>query len=239
MRVTSRLRGLDVAVDQSLLEGVVKTEGRLADVFAGLGEREWSPVAHDSGQVGPIDQLHFVVMGVSDLVRVEHLHHVGVPHLGEGGDFLKEAGFGGRMLDLLLADDLDRHVFIEARVMGLEDAAHAPFAEQLVEDVRAEREVAAAALEDFLDLERGEPAAPAEFLGDALHIRLGRAHPRPQLLELAGLQQAAGPEVGVEGGRRFGGAAHRGITGDGRTWPRGEENTGYLFCSEFVGLPRG
>ena len=139
------------------------------------GTGSGAALADEPRQVGAVDELHLVVVRVADLVGVEHLHHVGVLHLGERLDLVLEARLGRGVLELLLADDLERHVAAQARVVGLVDAAHAALAEQFEEDVAPEREVAAVPLEDLLDLERGEPPAAIEFARHALHVGLVRA----------------------------------------------------------------
>ena len=126
-----------------------------------------------------------------------------------------EAALGGRVGELLPADDLHRHVAAEPQVVGLEHPAHAALAEQVHEDVRAERQVPPAALEDLLDLERGEPAAAVDLAGDAPHVRGVAGGPAVEIDELVVLQQAAVADGAEEAGRRLGGAHRRGPRGSG------------------------
>ena len=148
---------LDVAVNQSLLERVLEAERRLTDILARLVNRQRPAVADQLGQVGPIHELHLVVVDVADAVGVEHLHHVRVFHFPEGLNLLLEPRLRGRVFQLLLTDDLERHVAAHARVVGLEHAPHPALTEQVEENVPAEFQLAPAAPEDFLDLERREP----------------------------------------------------------------------------------
>ena len=68
-----------------------------------------------------------------------------------------------------------------------------------------------AALRDFPDLERRQPAAPVDLPRQGLHVGLPVRNPPPQLAELRVGQKPAGLQVLVQGGRRVG--AHRAVTG--------------------------
>ena len=114
---------------------------------------------------------------------------------------------GGGVRELVFANDLDGDIAAHAVVVRLVNAAHAAFAEKILKAVPIEGQVAMAALEDFLDLVGGEPAATIDLTGEGLRIGPGCGDPRPQLLELFLPKQTAPTEVGEECGRRVG--AHR------------------------------
>ena len=74
---------------------------------------------------------------------------------------------------------------------GLEDLAHAAFAQGLEQDIRAQREILAGRGEDLFDLVGREPFAPHQHLGRRTRIGILRLHVGGDELQLRRLQQVA------------------------------------------------
>jgi hypothetical protein len=69
---------LDVAVDQAALESVLQAKGRLTNVLACLGGRQWPALANQASQVNALDVFHDQEMRVADLVGVVGQHDIGM-----------------------------------------------------------------------------------------------------------------------------------------------------------------
>jgi hypothetical protein len=72
------------------------------------------------------------------------------------------------------ADELQGHHPAQLPVAGLEHLAHAAFAEALQEDVGAQQQFAALALEELIGLKGGQPAPPDQLTGQRLGFREDR-----------------------------------------------------------------
>ena len=89
-RVHQQVGGLEIAVDQAALGGMLQAKGRLADVFAGLIDFERAVVAHQPGQIGAVDEFQGDVIGAVDLVGVISADDVRMAELPGGGGFRAE-----------------------------------------------------------------------------------------------------------------------------------------------------
>ena len=81
-------------------------------------------------------QLHRVGVGAAVLVDVEHMHDVGVRELRGGARFGDELRDERGVRRALLVEDLERHLPLQARLLGEVDLAHAAAA-QFAQDLEA------------------------------------------------------------------------------------------------------
>ncbi len=121
---------LDVAVDHAALVGVLQAQGRLADVVAGLAAPAAGRAASTSlPRSVAVDVLHDEEVGVAGLVGVVGHDDVGMRELGDRLDLAAEALDRVLVWQMLLADDLEGDDAVQAAMAGLEDLAHAAFAD--------------------------------------------------------------------------------------------------------------
>ena len=151
---------------------MLEAQCRLPDDLARFGHRQRAALADGPRQVGAVDVLHDAVVAVAELVRVEHLDDVGVlGQFPECQHLLIEPSGGGRVVELLLADHLERHVAAHEGVVGLVHAAHPALTEDIEEAVPVgavpvgDEQRGGPAPCDFLDLERRQPPPAADLLG--------------------------------------------------------------------------
>jgi hypothetical protein len=115
---------------------------------------------------------------------------MGMIQLGGDADLALEAAVHIRIGQTIRVNELEGGELAELPVAGLEDGAHATFAQAVEEDIRPKQEVAAAILEQVIGLVGGEPATLQQLAGQ--RFRLGEAIQEGggHLVELGGLQEA-------------------------------------------------
>ena len=192
---SSRFCGLTSRWTRPRSEACCKPQRRLPAIVAGPVEGQRAVRLDQAGEVDPFDVFHDEEVGAADLVGVDGPDDVGVVELRGGADLALEAADGVGVLQALLADDLDGDDAAELPVAGLEDGAHAALAEALQQDVGAEQQARALALEELVGLVRRQPPPTDQLAGQG--ARLGKGGLQPDgLVKPARLQQPA-PAEGV------------------------------------------
>lgn len=133
------VRGLDVAVQDPALVGVLESVAELGDELHPLFEAEAIPVTIDIDR-NPVDVLHHEI-GLSALrgARVENLSDVGVAQACEGLPFGLESGEDLPVVRSRL-DDLEGDLALHGLgLLGEEDGAHAALAQGVQDAVGADR----------------------------------------------------------------------------------------------------
>jgi hypothetical protein len=166
----SRWTRLDVAMDQAALVRVLQPECGLADIVAGLFGGQRARLIDQPGQADADHILHCQEVRVADLIRIEREHDVGMRQLGRCLDFLEKAADRVRALEIFLVQHFQSDDSSEFLVPGLEDPAHAAFAQAMANAVGAQQQFPAVALEELVDLVRGEPVAVKELTSQSARI---------------------------------------------------------------------
>ena len=139
--VSSKFCRLDVAVNETALGSMLKTQRRLADVIAGLGHRQRAVLLDQRGQVdGPVDVFHDQQVRAADLVGVIGQHDVRMRQRRRGPHFALEPADGVGIIQSLFADKLDGDDAAQLPVAGLEDLSHAAFAHTLPQNIGTQQE---------------------------------------------------------------------------------------------------
>jgi hypothetical protein len=122
--------GLDVAVEDAELVGLVEGDGAVAEDHDLVMQRQLEAVAQRLAG----DQFHGDVGLALDLADLEDLADVGVVDAGLGAGLAEQAG---REIGMIAADELEGDGAAELRVVGAVDGAHAAVAEHCEELVAA------------------------------------------------------------------------------------------------------
>src|SRR5206468_4852167 len=131
------VRGLDVAVEDPVLVGVVERPRQLLEhphrltQLHGLAE----PVRQGSS----LDELEHQVGEVVLVAEVEDLQDVRMLETGDRPRLLLEALAVERVVGEEVGEDLDRHVAVESGVVGAVDGRHAAAADALEQTVGPDR----------------------------------------------------------------------------------------------------
>src|SRR6516162_1775773 len=145
-------------MDQTTLVGMLQTQGRLTDIVAGLLHGQWAIVLDQVSQIGgPLDIFHDQEMSAVDLIGVESAHNMGMRQGGNGPDFSLETLDGCWIFHPFFADQLQGDDAAKVLVTGLENLAHAPFAQALQENVRTKDQVTRSILQKLVCLIRRQP----------------------------------------------------------------------------------
>ena len=110
-------------------------------------------------------------MGVPHSVGIVGGHHVGVGQLGDRLDFAVEAVDGIVMAEPVGADDFQGDNALHQAMAGLEDLAHAPFAEPLQQEILTQDQGPAVAAQQLVGLVRRQPAALHQLSRQRLRVR--------------------------------------------------------------------
>ena len=111
-----QVRRFYVAVDQVVVVGVLESQGRLPDDFAGIGDRQRAAGADQSRQVDPIDELGDEEVLAVHLVGVHRLDDVGVVEPTDRLHLPLETSHGLRVAQPPGGQHLDGHQPFEPRV---------------------------------------------------------------------------------------------------------------------------
>ena len=148
-----------------------------------------------------------------DLVGVVGADDVGMVELGGGADLAVEAAHGVGVVQPVLADELEGDDAAQLPVAGLEDLRPCRPRRAFQQDVGAEQQVAAAALEELVDLIGRQPAAADQLAGQ------GAA---PVKAVPAGATRPAGPApAGGRARQRSRSGRRHGLHGHNRRTPVG------------------
>jgi hypothetical protein len=138
--VDQTVGGLDVAMDEAHLVGVLQTIGHLGNVVGRRVVIERTIGHHGLMQVLALDVFHHDVMDVAVIVDVVRAHNIRVVQLGNGASFETEPLQIRRIIHPILRQYLDRHAPPHELVLGQVDAAHAALADLAEQLVFAEPE---------------------------------------------------------------------------------------------------
>ena len=134
------VRRLDVPVDQAVLVGALKAEGRLADQLASVGHGEGGAKPHEAGQVDPIDEFHHQEMDPAGLAGVGGPHDVMVIQAADRLHLPLEPGHGPAVRRRLGGEDLDRELLLQQGMEGPVDPTPSPLPDLLHDPILAQHE---------------------------------------------------------------------------------------------------
>ena len=123
--------GIDVAVDQPLLLGVLQSERDLLRQPSGGGRGDRAVLGDDRADVLPLDVLHHEVALTVGLALVVDPDEVLVLELRPDPCLALEPGDGAGIVHSFGREDLQRHATVEPGVLGQVDPAHPPLADHL------------------------------------------------------------------------------------------------------------
>ncbi len=170
--VEDQVGRLDVAMDDTLLVGVVEAEGRLPDGIHGVANRQRSLLLDLRVEIGAVDVLHRQVVDGAGGVEVERPHDVVMGEPERLAGLALEPGEIRRLVHVLHREHLDRHLAVEVDVLGQVDAAHAPRPEEAEQPVLPQHEAPVLALAELVHLplreQFGVDEPPHELLGQRL-----------------------------------------------------------------------
>jgi hypothetical protein len=159
--------------------------------IAGLIDWQRPGKLHQLVQVGPFHELHGVKVGIANgIFFLIRLDDVGMVELGDGLHFALEPAKGLRVVQQLRVDDLEGDDAVAPFIPGLVDLADTPLAQAVHDAVAADGQLGLRFLKELIDLKDGEPAAPHQFLGQAVGIGKARYQDALDLVELRRLEQA-------------------------------------------------
>ena len=153
-------------MDQAALVGVLKPQGRLANVETCLSHRQRAGLLHQPMHVSAFGILHDQEMGVADLGGVVRADQVRMIELGCHADFAVKALDRLGMGQPFFANDLDGDGPVHELMAGLEHLSHAAFAQAFQQQVRSQHQLGAAPLENMVGLVGGQPAALHQLLSE-------------------------------------------------------------------------
>ena len=132
--------GVDVAVDQPLLLGVLQPQRDLPGQPRRGGRRDRAVLGDQRADRLALDVLHHEVALAVGLALVVDPHEVLVLELGPDPRLALEPGDRPRVVHPLGREDLQRHPAVQPGVPGQVDPAHPPLADQVEQDVAVDLE---------------------------------------------------------------------------------------------------
>ena len=121
---------LEVSVDHALLEGVLKSERRLADVLAGMVHRQRAALMNQLAQVYPLYVLHHQEMRLTCVFGVEGMDDIRVGQASSSAHLAAETLQGGCAGRVGAFNDLERHRPMQDPMLGLVHRSHAAHSEK-------------------------------------------------------------------------------------------------------------
>ena len=122
------VRGLQVAVDDVLLVGLVQRFGRFQRDLQGVELAE-GPSRQSLPERLPFDVLHDDAAGVAEVEQFMDAADVGMVQRRRQPGFLQQAFAGGEIVAEAAGQDLDGDLAVQERVLREEDFPHPAFAE--------------------------------------------------------------------------------------------------------------
>ncbi len=178
---------LDVAVHQAAFVGVLQPEGGLADEIEGGLDGQRALPLDQAGEVDAVDVFHGDRMQAVGFVGVVRTDDVRMAQLADGTHLALEPLHGLDVFQAFAAKHFEGDEPVERPLPGLENLAHAPFADLVQAQKMAYDQILGMAQEDLVGLISRQPFAADEFLSQAPGRREFGGEAR-QLLPLGRLQ---------------------------------------------------
>ena len=154
---------------EPFLVGMMEAQGRLAEIFHCLADRDVALVLDLCMEIDSVDVLHHDKVDLSHLIEVKGPGHVLMAQAESHLSLPTEPGQKRALLHSLDRQHLDGHPLMECGVFRKVHAAHASGPEQLEQPIFAQHESPVAALAELAHLPVGEQAsryqALRQFLG--------------------------------------------------------------------------
>lgn len=114
---------------QGVFVGVLEAQRGLTDQLAGIGDRQRPATPHQFRQIDAVHVLHHQDRRAVDLTRVVRLDDIRMPQPPGSFHLAIEACDREFVIGPALGQNLQGHHAVQMHVQGLEDGAHAAFAQ--------------------------------------------------------------------------------------------------------------